>query len=469
MTKLTNEQYDNLHEINCDKFNNAVPDAELDPFIAETKRRNNNYKYCAAKFSEQIEFIEEQFYKTTGGRGYIKMKRMRVSAQVDVQTNDAEIHNAIRRRFGLELDKIIDNKCVYLVPVVTGQKYLPYTDELIVTEDWVNFTNTYIPPLIKPTAKLRKRPAMWQKYLDRFLPRDKVCWFADNKKLTQQYYLDLWIAQLVQNPVDPPSVALLLRGVEGTGKSFWSDNVLPPILGKTNVKNTSLKTMKGEFISAFYETRLLVIEEVEDNRPKALEALKPLVTQESRQTRDLHQPFKTSQKYFGLAMSSNFRHPIQITENDRRFFVPHMQEPPEDLAEKDKFFSDLTKWLEEEGGFQEMCNWFNSLTPSIITFRQPPMTAEKAEIADDISSRDSKVEAASLELERYYSSFHFSTNNVSSAFKLNTPDARRALKGAGFVSDKRRWISSQNPTHRWIHKDNTDKNPSIYTQVARNI
>ena len=465
MIKSTNEQYAKLHQPNCERFNNAVPDTELDSFIVETEKRSNNYKYCPTKFNEQMGFIEEHFYKTTGGRGYIKMKRMRGSGQPDVQTNEAEIHNAVRRRFGLELDKIIDNKCVYLVPVVTGQKYLPYTDELIVTEDWVNFTNTYIPPLIKPTAKLRQRPAMWQKYLDRLLPRDKVCWFADNKKLTQQDYLDLWIAQLVQNPADPPMVALLLRGVEGTGKSFWSDNVLPSILGKTNVKNTGLKTMKGEFISAFYETRLLVIEEVEDNRPKALEALKPLVTQESRQTRDLHQPFKTSQKYFGLAMSSNVRHPIQITEHDRRFFVPYMQDAPEDLAEKDKFFSDLTKWL-EEGGFQEMCNWFYSLNPSMITFRQPPMTEEKAEIADDISSRDSKMEAASLELEKYLSHFHFSTNDVSSAFKLNTPDARRALKGAGFKSKRRRWAKGIN-THRWIHKDNTDSEPLMYTQVHK--
>jgi hypothetical protein len=186
MIKLTNEQYANLHQPNCERFNNAVPDTELDTVIVETERRSNSYKYCPAKFNEQIGFIEEHFYKTTGGRGYIKIKRMRGSGQADVQTNEAEIHNAVRRRFGLELDKIIDNKCVYLVPVVTGQKYLPYTDELIVTEDWVNFTNTYIPPLIKPTAKLRQRPAMWQKYLDRFLPRDKVCWFADNKKLTQQ-------------------------------------------------------------------------------------------------------------------------------------------------------------------------------------------------------------------------------------------------------------------------------------------
>ena len=110
MTKLTNEQYDNLHQPNCERFNNAVPDTELDTVIVETKRRSNSYKYCPAKFNEQIGFIEEHFYKTTGGRGYIKMKRMRGSGQADVQTNEAEIHNAIRRRFGLELDKIIDNK-----------------------------------------------------------------------------------------------------------------------------------------------------------------------------------------------------------------------------------------------------------------------------------------------------------------------------------------------------------------------
>jgi hypothetical protein len=72
---------------------------------------------------------------------------------------------------------------------------------------------------------------------------------------------------------------MLLRGEQGTGKGFWADVMMRHITGQTNYKAVSLSEVKGRFITDLFEADLLQFEEINDQRGKAVEMIKPYVIQ----------------------------------------------------------------------------------------------------------------------------------------------------------------------------------------------
>jgi hypothetical protein len=57
-------------------------------------------------------------------------------------------------------------------------------------------------------------------------------------------------------------------------------------------------------------------------------------------------------------------------------------------------------------------------------------------------------------LYELYKNCVFSPTDVTHAWKITEPSARKALKTAGFIGIKRRWVSGKgiNPTSRYVHK-----------------
>ena len=163
------------------------------------------------------------------------------------------------------------------------------------------------------------------------------------------------------------------------------------------------------------------------------------------------QPY-VANKYFNIVASSNVYDPIKIEQNDRRYFVPvyskHLHNPDKTKA----FFSDLTTWLEEEGGLQVMANYLHSLSIENFNFRFPPHTQAKDEIMEVSTSSEDKVTTASMEINMSYKDCVFSLHSVMSEWQMKQSDARQALKGSGFIKVKRRWTEGSDPTNMWVHK-----------------
>ena len=77
-------------------------------------------------------------------------------------TNERALQDSLRIKFTDDLYDIIFQRCLKLVPVVTGQRYLPTTNELITVVSNAYWANTYVPPVVAPQALLYEgRPSIW--------------------------------------------------------------------------------------------------------------------------------------------------------------------------------------------------------------------------------------------------------------------------------------------------------------------
>ena len=451
--ELQSQQLDYDH-CNRKKFNYAVPSKDYDNEVNCLERKGIKYEPDA--IHKQIEFLQTNFYKTTGaGKDQPRFKIFQDGE--DIKTNDQEIRNALARKFPNNLQPLIYQHAVYFVESVTSTRYLPYSCEPFVIDDCIKFRNSYRPAHIKPTEKLRIRPPIWQDYLDRIMPREQLCWRNGEQAAPQQIYFEQLLAQRVQSPADPCTVAILLRGDQGTGKNFWCDVLMQALVGKTNHQTLSLSDVKGDFIAGLYKKTLAHIEEINCNRTQTADRLKPLVTQEKAYVRDPYIPKYSAQKYFLLALSTNTYDPIRIERGDRRYFICEYIRHRQSSQESEEFFNRFAVWLEQQDGYQKMCNWLNSVDIKNVNFRSPPQTDAKIDLTERETSAEGNTQLASLELSTTYKEYAFLLKSVQDTWKLTQPSAITALRNAGFTDVKKRW-NSGDPYTLWFQKDCIPKN-----------
>ncbi len=143
------------------------------------------------------------------------------------------------------------------------------------------------------------------------------------------------------------------------------------------------------------------------------------------------------------------------------------------LHDKDEtklFFNDFVRWLQLEGGLQQMCNYFHSYDLAGWDFRSPPMTKDKEDLMETETSQDQKAEKATLEILTLHKDKVFSLVDVQNTWGLSTYNARKVLLSSGFEKKKRRW-GSKASVNGWVHssyiQNNTYKGLSFFnaTQV----
>jgi hypothetical protein len=286
------------------------------------------------------------------------------------------------------------------------------------------------------------------------MPRTELCILLDGKTVPQQHYFEAYLAQRLQEPSKPPLMAILLRGEHGTGKNFWIDNIMNHLLGDSNCVSVGLNDLTGRNTKDLYQTLLVHVEEMNDTRHKAGDKMKKLITEETARTEAKFMNATVETKYFGIIASSNVFDPIRIESNDRRWFVPAYSKHLDNCNETKAFFRGFANWLEKSDGLQMIFDYLHSLDIRGYDFRSPPNTSAKDEIMEEQTATEDNTTSASIELYELYKNCVFSPTDVTHAWKITEPSARKALKNAGFVSVKRRWVSGKgiNPTSRYVHK-----------------
>ena len=420
-------------------------------FNAEVDRiRKDGFTYCPFDFLEQWQWIKSIFYTVSSGRD-LQIKRLFPDGRPDDFIPSREVHAMLEREFGNKLHPLINDWAIYYIPSTAGSIYDPSTHDDFVDVYSTVYRNSYRPSQYSQKQTSKTRPTHWQEYLDRLMPREHNCTDNQGKTFLQQDYFEAFIAQRLQQPSQPPLIAVLLRGEQGTGKNYWMDNIMRPLLGSNNFKAVSLSDITGKFTSDLYSSVLVHIEEINDTRGKAAEKLKKLITEETARTEAKYQNAKVMNKYFSIVASSNVQDPVRIEANDRRYFVPVYSTHKENADETKSFFVRFTDWLETEG-LQELTDYFYSLDISGFNFRFPPQTVDKEELTEVSTTAEDLTNKASMQIGLQYQDCSFSVTDVVQAWKISNSSAKKALKEAGFIPVKRRWVTGASSTWRWVHK-----------------
>ena len=291
----------------------------FDSEIAAQSRQG--FEYNPFTFREQWRFLQSMFYKVPQGT-QLQIKRRYGGGAPDDFIPAVEVHNTLLRLFGDELHPCIQKWAIHYIPTTAGARFNPAIDDPFFAIEGTQFRNAYTPSGIAPSQLATERPPQWQKYLDRLMPRDQICTTSQGDTLLQQVFFEALIAQRIQHPEVPPLFCLLLRGEHGTGKGYWMDNILRPLIGETNFIAVTLADVQKGFIADIYNSTVVHIEEINDSRGKSGEKMKKLITENQTRVEAKYQQPYVANKYFNIVASSNVYDPIKIEQNDRRYFVP---------------------------------------------------------------------------------------------------------------------------------------------------
>lgn len=164
--------------------------------------------------------------------------------------------------------------------------------------------------------QVEPKPGCWDKI------RYHLChiWCRDNED--DFHYLMSWFAQLFQHPEIKPSVAVLVKGGKGSGKSIIMDHLLAPILGPAYCQLDKSEQVTGRFNAHHYGKLLMSLEEAVWAGAKDAEgALKTLISSPTFFLEGKGKDGKNVDSFSRIIFLSNERRAVPATYGERRFFA----------------------------------------------------------------------------------------------------------------------------------------------------
>ncbi|QSX28581.1 hypothetical protein JYB88_09725 [Shewanella cyperi] len=171
--------------------------------------------------------------------------------------------------------------------------------------------------------------------------RDVIC--DGNLRLFQ--YLICWLAHLVRRPDEKPSVALLLKSVEGTGKGTLF-KPLKAILGELAVQVNGIEQITGRFNSLVANRLLVFADEVEITDTRRVNRLKGLISEHSATMEYKGIDAQQVTNYARFIFAGNSEHMLLAGLRERRYLV---LEPNPAKAQDKAYFDRIYEWLEHGG------------------------------------------------------------------------------------------------------------------------
>ena len=135
-------------------------------------------------------------------------------------------------------------------------------------------------------------------------------------------YLIKYLADLIQNPHILPEVAIVMCGGKGVGKDLLIDILVKLIGQQYTTRTQSFNTLFGNFNSGVKNKLLIQLNEVSGNDGyKQKEDLKVFITQKTVEINEKMLKPYILQNYARLLICTNNNNPVEITADNRRYFV----------------------------------------------------------------------------------------------------------------------------------------------------
>ena len=167
------------------------------------------------------------------------------------------------------------------------------------------------------------------------------------------HYLLGWMADAFWNP-GPCEVAVVLQGVQGSGKTFWAKTFMD-MFGKYGQTFVDTIQVLGKFNKHLEYLQVVFADEAFFAGSRANAAkLKTFITSDTIRIEPKGVDSYEVPKKFRLIMASNDEHIIQAEFDDRRNLVLNV-----DAGDKnqDKEYFQAMQWELDHGGLPELFRW----------------------------------------------------------------------------------------------------------------
>lgn len=178
-----------------------------------------------------------------------------------------------------------------------------------------------------------------------------------SKNMEVFHYLCSWIAFLLQKPGVKIGTALVLVGIQGTGKTMFT-NAICQLLGVYGIENANLNNITGKHNSQILNKMLIVVNEVDSSfglKRDSSNILKTLITEKSIDINPKHKETFTALNYANFIFVSNNFIPIRIEPDDRRYCVLQVNGK---YKENYTYFGQLFDSFAADGFYENLLTFF---------------------------------------------------------------------------------------------------------------
>lgn len=233
------------------------------------------------------------------------------------------------------------------------------------------FINTHVPSSIK---REKGDPTLWLEFIEHLITDEN-----DRHELLR------WIATLIDKPeIKMLYGVLLISETQGVGKGTLGEKILAPILGEPNVSYPSEnEIVDSNFNYWLAHKRLAVVHEIyAGHSAKAYNRLKSVITDRYITVSKKYQANYEIENWMHVFACSNSLRAIQLSGDDRRWFVPKVTEEKKEAAWWTKF----NAWLEFEGGLGIIMQWahdFLKKNEPVMRGDAAPWSVLKKEVVEE--------------------------------------------------------------------------------------
>lgn len=161
-----------------------------------------------------------------------------------------------------------------------------------------------------------------------------------------------YMAWCVQNPAQKPNFAMVIKGKEGTGKSFMGQ-ILERIFGPHNTGRPMNASIQSQFNGWARNVKLVIIEELmARGRVDIMNHLKPMITDPIIEINEKYQPAQKITNNCVIMAFTNHDDALPLKDDDRRYMIIISDPFPKGA----NYYRDLFKWA-ESGGDSIVWDW----------------------------------------------------------------------------------------------------------------
>ena len=142
-----------------------------------------------------------------------------------------------------------------------------------------------------------------------------------SKEIERKYFLN-WLSYIVQTGKKTRN-AIVVRGVQGTGKNLFFENVIRPFFSHDWTTTIAGETLESIY-NANFENRLFVcFNEVQnyENKGKVSDKLKMIISDDELNINEKYIKIRTVKNYTNCIFYSNNTTPISVEGTDRRYSI----------------------------------------------------------------------------------------------------------------------------------------------------
>lgn len=233
------------------------------------------------------------------------------------------------------------------LPLVIGTTFEPSPSPIIRCGlSGLKYVNTYKTYTLAPTVSNEVSP-LWFEYLERLFPD------PDERHIALQ-----WLSHMFQKPLQRPSWHLMLSSVAGTGKGFLVENILNPLLSGQSYSLRKFSQLMGQFSGCLENNMLILLDDTKSKSSTTQTELKSVLSEERQYIEKKGEQGRMKKTYARIILASNEIRPLQLDEDERRWFATSRlvhKVSPEDTQQ---FISQLANWLSKPSSLDSLYSWF---------------------------------------------------------------------------------------------------------------